>query len=621
MAKKNILHRSKLKKAKKLLADKKLDEADKILSVLAIQSPRDADVWLCLGYIAGTRQDYEKAGNCFKKALAIEPDNAKTLFNYGIALRDAGKFSEALEVFQKAFEKNPENTEILDCLAHACMNLGRLDEAQQAFSQSLVINPAQAETHSNLGSIYQAKGELSRAEACYREAVRLDPQIDIADNLGSVLISQGRYNESVDVYRAGLDKQPLNTRVFSNLLLGLNYMGDITQRAIYEEHRKWSDTFERPANYIAHELPARNHDKIRVGYYSPDFREHSVAYFIEPVIEHHDREKFITYAYYPSQKEDAVTRRLQDKFDNWRNISMMTVNEVADLVTTDEIDILVDLAGHTANNMLLLFANKPAPVQITYLGYPNTTGLKAIQYRLTDVIADPEGQDEYYSEALCRLPECFLTYRPDENAPNVSKPPVIQNSYITFGSFNNLAKINDKVITAWSKLLGRVSDSRLLIKNPSLTDKKTRQRYIDKFSQKGIEAGRIELLGHTPTRHEHLSLYNCIDISLDTFPYNGTTTTCEALWMGVPVISMCGTQHAARVSASLLSAAGRREWIAYSEEEYIEKAALLAENTQVLLTTRLRQREHLLQSTLLDARGFTSSLESEYQKIWQTAHQ
>ncbi len=270
MAKKNILLRSKLKKAKTLLSDNKFEEANEILSRLSVQSPRDADVWLCLGYIAGNRQEFEKAIGYFKKAVAIEPGNAKILFNYGIALRDAGKFDAAIYAFKKSLVKDPNNTETLDCLAHAYMGAGHQDKAAEVFKTSLKINPNQAETQSNLGSAYQAQGELSKAEQCYRQALRLNPQINISDNLGSVLISQGRYRESIEVYRSGLIKQPKNARVFSNLLLTLNYMEDISQVEMFDEHNKWSQVFEDPLNYMVHEASSHNKKSLRIGYYSPD---------------------------------------------------------------------------------------------------------------------------------------------------------------------------------------------------------------------------------------------------------------------------------------------------------------------------------------------------------------
>ncbi|MFC1589234.1 tetratricopeptide repeat protein [Pseudomonadota bacterium] len=617
MAKSSVLYRSKLKKAKQFIENKDFEEAEKILSQLVRKAPRDAEVWLYKGYVEGFKGAHEQAAENFKNALSIKPDDTNILYNYGIASRDSGDYQAAANAFIKSLKKDPDNTQKLDCLADVYMMLNELDKAEETFSKSLKINDFAPETHSNLGSVHQAKGELSKAEACYRKAQQLNPRLNIFDNLGSVLVSQGRYQESIDVYRAGLVEQPKNARVFSNMLLTLNYMGNVNQEEIFREHKKWGEVFDNPLNYIGHDKCRSNKKKLRIGYFSPDFREHSVAYFIEPIVEHHNKDEFETYAYYPSKKNDDVTVRLKSLFDAWRDISSMSEHEVAGIISNDEIDILVDLAGHTANNLLLAFARRPAPVQVTYLGYPNTTGLNAIQYRITDGIADPEDQDRFFSEELLRLPGCFLTYRPDENSPAVSDPPVMQNGFITFGSFNNLSKINNQVIDTWCEILKKVPDSRLFVKNPSLTDLETRERYLEKFKQSGIDRDRINLIGHTPTRYEHLLLYGEVDIALDTFPYNGTTTTCEALWMGLPVVVLCGECHAARVGTSLLNAVQRNEWIAYTADEYINKAVELAKDVALLKSIRLNQRGQMKDSPLLDSKSFVISLENEYQKIWK----
>lgn len=620
MAKSNVLYRSKLKKVKQLIDSKDFDAAETILDQLVRKAPRDAEIWLYKGYVEGFRGNHEKAAENFKKALSIKPDDTNILYNFGIACRDCGDFQTAANSFNKSLIKDPDNTQKLDCLADVYMALNEQEKAVEIFSRSLKINNAQPETHSNLGSVYQTMGELTKAEACYRKAQQLNPGLNIFDNLGSVLVAQGRYKESIEVYRLGLARQPKNARVFSNLLLTLNYMDDISQQEMFDEHKKWGGVFDDPTNYIVQESCRSDKKKLRIGYISPDFREHSVAYFIEPIIEQHNKDKFETYAYYPSKKCDAVTARLKSFFDAWHDVSAMTEAEIAEAIKADEIDIMVDLAGHTANNSLLVFAKKPAPVQITYLGYPNTTGLNAIQYRITDSIADPSDQDEFYTEQLCRLPNCFLTYRPDENSPDVSDPPFFKNEYITFGSFNNLAKISNRVIDVWCRILEKLPNSRLLVKNPSLTDLATRERYLEKFQQSGINKERINLIGHTPTRYEHLSLYGDIDIALDTFPYNGTTTTCEALWMGVPVIVLSGECHAARVGGSLLSAVNRREWVTDTDAEYINKAIELAKDSNQLMSYRNKQRDQMKASALLDSNSFVLSLENEFQRIWESTH-
>ena len=612
MAKKNILYRSKLKNAKKLLSENKLDEANVILSRLSVQAPRDVDIWLCLGFIAGKNREFNKATECFSKAVAIEPGNSKALFNYGIALRDSGKIDGAIEVFKKSLVNDQNNTETLDCLAHAYMTSGQLDEAVAVFRTSLKIAPNDAETHSNLGSLYQAKGLLADAEACYRTALKYNPSLNISENLGSVLLSQGRFDESVRAFQQGLQKQPNNSRLFSNYLLTTNYLVDKAQEDIYEEHKKYGAAFDNRDNSPALISGLHNHDRTRIAYCSPDYREHSVAYFIEPIFDRYDRKKFEVYAYNLSPKHDDIARRLKGKVDQWRDISNCSIQEIAGLIKNDEIDILVDLAGHTAHNCLLVFAERPAPIQITYLGYPNTTGMGSIAYRLTDHYADTSDQDAHYTETLIRLPGSFLCYRPDDDAPDVSEPPYSNNGYVTFGSFNNLSKINNNVIATWARILHSVENSKLLIKNSSLTDLSTRRNYYGLFEKHGINTERVELIGHTETRNDHLSLYGKIDIALDTFPYNGTTTTCEALWMGVPVVTQIGSRHASRVGYSLLNAADCMDWVAKDCDEYLYLAKNLASKPENLSEIRRNQRSKIRHSLLCDIDSFIKDLESAY---------
>jgi predicted O-linked N-acetylglucosamine transferase (SPINDLY family) len=286
-------------------------------------------------------------------------------------------------------------------------------------------------------------------------------------------------------------------------------------------------------------------------------------------------------------------------------------------IRDDGIDILVDLAGHTAGNSLKVFARQAAPIQVTWLGYPNTTGLEGMRCRIVDPVVDPPGQDSYYTENLVRLPGCFLCYKPPADAPAVSILPAAESAQLTFGSFNNLTKINDGVIRLWSEVIKAVPGSRLLLKNSSLTDEKTRLHYQQKFLEHGLDRECIELIGHTPTRQEHLALYDLVDIGLDTFPYNGTTTTCEALWMGVPVLTVAGEYHAGRVGLTLLEAAGLSDWVSDSDKDFIENAVKKSENLSKLSALRAGLRERLLASDLCNAAQFTSNLEHAYRGMWQ----
>ena len=295
----------------------------------------------------------------------------------------------------------------------------------------------------------------------------------------------------------------------------------------------------------------------------------------------------------------------------------MSDEEAAELIREDEIDILIDLAGHTAGNRMLLFARKPAPVQVSWIGYPTTTGLSAMDYKIVDSYTDPPGMTEqYYTERLLRLPESFLCYKPEREGPEVSPVPSLTSGHITFGSFNNFAKMSPEVVEAWANIMKAVPDSRLLLKSHCFSDAGTRRYASELFVRHGIEKERVELLLYEPSVHTHLSFYSRVDIGLDTFPYNGTTTTCEALWMGVPVVTLSGGTHASRVGKSLLSNIGLGELVALTEKEYMEAAIELANDTKRLQGLRKSLRDMMAHSPLTNAKQFTADLESCYRIMW-----
>jgi predicted O-linked N-acetylglucosamine transferase (SPINDLY family) len=308
--------------------------------------------------------------------------------------------------------------------------------------------------------------------------------------------------------------------------------------------------------------------------------------------------------------------------DHWRPIIGLSNRAIADQVRQDGIDILVDLAGHTAENRLPVFAYKPAPVQVTWLGYPGTTGMPVMDFRLTDDIADPPGEaDKYHSETLVRLPQGFLCYGPPEDAPDVSGLPARQNGHITFGSFNNLPKINPEVIALWSRLLDQVAGSRLLLKSKQFTDEYIRQRFLDLFSACGIAAERLTLLPRVDSTVGHLAIYHQVDIGLDPFPYNGTTITCEALWMGVPVITLRGDRHAGRVGASILTRMGLEDLVSESQDQYVETGIKLAKDMNSIENLRTNLRSRMQSSDLCDGRSFARIIEISFQKLWQNCCQ
>ena len=515
---------------------------------------------------------------------------------------------------QQALELHKEGTQFL--------RQRRVEEAIGVLRQLVELHPASARAHRDLGAAYLRADRLDDAQAALVRALELRPRFaDAFASIGDVFHLQGKVDEAIACYRKALQLKPSAAKVHSNLLLTLNYHRKLDAKVIFAEHAKWADQHARA---LAAEIREHHNDPdpdrpIRVGYVSPDFRRHSVNYFVEPLLTARDRGAFHVTCYSDVIRPDDETDRIMTLCDRWRDARPLSDEELAKLVRDDEIDILVDLAGHTGTNRLGVFARKPAPVQVTYLGYPNTTGLGAIDYRLTDAAADPPGKTEpFHIETLVRLPH-FLCYQPPADAPPVGPSPIAKNGFVTFGCFNVLAKVNPEAMGLWAKMMAVLPGSRLVMKDRLGTlAYPARRRYVqDIFAYHRVAADRLDLLGKEPDFGNHLSAYGKVDVMLDPFPYNGTTTTCEALWMGVPVVALAGTRHAARVGVSVLQAAELPELVAATPEAYARTAVALARDPQRLGQLRAGMRQRMSASPLLDAAAFTASLENAYRDMWQ----
>ena len=460
---------------------------------------------------------------------------------------------------------------------------------------------------------------------------------------GKVAYAQGNLDDAAACFEGSLARAPRSAESYDNLLVTINYLPDYSRGAIFEMHRDFDTRFGQPLARAAmlHTNSVDRDRRLRVGYVSPDFKAHSVAFFVTPVLRHHDHDRFEVFGYHNSRHSDGVTEALRHECDHWREIASLTDEEVAGIIRRDEVDILVDLTGHTAFNRLLTFARKPAPVQVTWLGYPNTTGLAAIDYRVTDDWTDPPGDaDRYYTERLIRLPTTFSCYSPPGDCPEVSPLPVATNGFVTFGSLNNFSKIHPEVVGVWIRLLEAVPQSRLIlvynggskswldniihrvrssaeIPFAALRAMSNLRLARKAFATSGISASRIKILRGSPSSVVHLQNYQKIDIALDPFPYNGTTTTCESLWMGLPVIALEGDTHAQRVSSGILNNVGLGELSARSHEEYLAIARRLSEDKRNLAALRATLRPMMSGSSLMDGREFTANLESAYRSMWE----
>ncbi|GFO65342.1 tetratricopeptide repeat protein [Geomonas paludis] len=563
----------------------------------------------------------EEARARLEELVRQEPPLPTACYLLAVLKGEDGQAQEAADLLARTLSLEPGNTKALNALGGALSQLGQLERAAAAFTEALRIDPGFGEARINLALLLKQALRFTEAEALLREGIQLDPgSLRLTYNLANVLHAQGRSLEAVAAYRETLRLDPDHLDARQNLLFALHYSPQFTRREIYAEHLTAARS--RPFRPDHRQDLPRPHPggRIRVGYLSPDFRGHAVASFIEPVLEQHDRDRFEIFCYANVATPDATTHLLQGLCDQWRDIHGMADHNAAALIAGDGIDILIDLAGHTSGNRLPVFCHRPAPVQVTWIGYPDSTGLKEMDYRITDALADPPGVDDrLHSEWLLRLPRTFCCYHPPAEAPELVPPPCSRNGYITFGSFNNLAKVTPEVIALWSRVLHAVRDSRLLLKAKPLADQGVRRRILDLFQEQGVAPGRIELdQGQRGTR-EHLEQYQRVDIGLDTFPYNGTTTTCEALWMGVPVISLSGDRHCARTGASLLTNCGLADLVTRSEAAFVEMARQVARDRETLREFRAGARERMRRSPLLDAAGVTRELETVLAELWETS--
>jgi len=602
-----------------LTAQGKLDEAIAAYRQAIGIKPDFAEAHSNLGFHLAAQGKPDDAIAAYRQAIRIRSNYAEAHYNLGNALSGQRKLDEAIAAYRQAIRIDPDLASAHSNLGNALTAQSKLDEAIAAYRQAIRIKPDFAKAHSNLGNALAGQGKLDEAVAAYRQAIRIKSDYaEVYSNLGNALTAQGKLDEAIAAHRQAIRIKSDYVEAFSNMLLCLNYDDKLTNDHLFAAHREWDERYgQRAPTFTTYDNDRDATRRLRVGYLSPDFRQHSVAYFVEPLLRGHDRQKVEVFCYAEVTWPDAVTTRLQGLADHWLVTVGLSDQRLAERIRSDGIDILVDVAGHTARNRLLVFARKPAPVQVTWLGYPNTTGLNAIDYRLVDAVTDPAGEaDAWASETLVRLEDGFLCYGGLRDGPEPTPPPCLKTGTVTFGSFNNPAKVSTATFDAWAKLLSRLPQARLILKGKSLADAATRALFFARLGERGV-ADRVELVTWLAGAAEHLALYHRVDIALDPFPFNGTTTTCEALWMGVPVITLRGHRHAGRVGASLLTQIGLTDLIANSIEEYVEIAVTLAGNSGRLDDLRRALRPRMAASAMCDEGAFACKMEAAFRSMWQ----
>ena len=557
---------------------------------------------------------YEDATLCLKKAIKLAPHKLESYASLADVFHKLGKFDDALITYENVIKLNSNYFPAYLNMAKILNELGKLYEAINVYNKVIKINPNLAITYYNLANIQKKLNKIEDAVINYKKALEIKP--DFADahyNLANTFSNLGEKNQADISYENALKINPKNPKFWSNKLLNLNYNENLSCEYIFNQHKLFDEQFSYlNKNNIKNRI---KNNRLRIGYVSADFRKHSVAYFIKALFKNHNTRLIETFCYYNNYIIDETTELLKTYCENWRSIFEMDDQDVYKKIKDDRIDILVDLSGHTPGNKLLVFASKAAPIQITYLGYPNTTGLSSMDYRLTDKYADPgDSSDPLFSEKLIKLNKSFLCYSGNDDISFNKTIPQNKNNFITFGSFNNFKKISANVIKTWSNILLSIPNSHLILKSSeNIFDKNF---LLKKFFDQGIKKENIKIIDKQIHAQDHMKLYDEIDVALDTFPYNGTTTTFESLWMGVPVITLSGNNHMCRVSSSILKNLNLNNFIAYNVNDYQKIAIKMSSDKEYLLELKIGLREELKKSNLCDGKSFTREVEEKFYQIY-----
>lgn len=597
---------------------KKYAEASSLFKQAFEINPSSVEVCRHLAKSLYFSNKVESGKQYFEQVLKLNSDDVESLSFLGRIFRDQGKYEEALLYYKRLNSIQPSG------FSHAnvglvLQDLGRATEATIQYKEALKHTPDSYEFYNNLALLYNDMARYEEAYSCYENALRLNPNNPLLlSNAAATYKDLGFLDKAIELLKRAISITPDHGYLYSNLLFVMLYAASVKPEELASTSRIFGEKIVDPLLIKkAHSNNKNTERKLRIGYVSPDFFKHAVHYFLEPLLILHDRTKFEIFAYSNTPKEDDVTERIKKEVDHWRDIRFLSDEKITSLIEADSIDILVDLTGHTGKNNLRIFAQKPAPIQITWLGYPATTGMKAIDYRITDIYAEPVGMTEHLNtETLWRLPQIFCCYQPSENSPAViDHSPFEDNDYITFGCFNNFAKVTDDVMRTWSKIMAQVPKSQLLLEIFGVDIAMVRDQVQKRLEAAGIPLDRVIL--ETRRRTNQYILYNRIDIALDPYPCNGGTTSMDTMWMGVPMITLAGRHFVSRMGVTILTNAGLPELIANSEDAYVKITVDLANDRERLKKMRHGLQEKVVASPLMDQKLFARNMEAAYREMWK----
>ncbi|MGE3273378.1 MAG: tetratricopeptide repeat protein [Chloroflexota bacterium] len=571
-----------------------------------------------LGVILQALDRLEQAIPCFEQAIGLAPAYADAHFNLGVARQAQDRPDLAVGCYQEALRVRAAYPAAQYNLGNALRELGQPERAAEAYRAVLALDPGHFDAQNNLGVVLQDLGDRDGAIECFERTIALRPEYAQAHtNLAHLLRDRGRFDEAIQAYRRALALQPDDIQAHSGLILVLDHHEGATPADRLAERRAWNERHARALMAAAppHTPGPATDRPLRVGYVSGDFFYHSASSGFAPVILNHDPAQIEAVCYATITRTDAQTARFKAGVPHWRDVTSLSDEAVADLIRADEIDILVDLGGHSASGRLRIFAHKPAPVQVTAWGYITGTGLDAVDYLLADPVALPPEAEQWYSERVVHLPS-IVCYEPAANLPPVAPPPILERGAVTFGSFNRATKLSDDALDLWGRVVATVPGSRMILKSPGLNDPENQTRILAAFARHGVGPERVEILGQTPLL-EHIAAYSRIDVQLDPFPHVGGATTFEGLMQGVPCVTLLGELIQGRLSASFLTQLGLTDLIAQTPDEYVVIAARLAADPDRLTRERETLRERLLAAPLADGPGYTRAVEALYRELWQ----
>jgi predicted O-linked N-acetylglucosamine transferase (SPINDLY family) len=591
----------------------RIDESISAYRQNLIVRPDSAETLHNLAYALRRKGLLEVAEACVRRALALQPNIPEAHSTLGAMLLARSMLDAAISEFNAALQLKPEYAEAYSNLGASLRLQGDLKAAVAALRKAIELKPNLAEAHNNLGIALKEMGRLTEAIVSYKRTLRLKDQPDVHNNLGNAYKDSGQLDEAIVCFERAVSLAPTDAPIHSNWVYTLRFHPKYDAAALFHAERGWNEMHAKPlAQFIRpHENDPDQERRLRIGYVSPYFYFQAESFFVVPLLEAHDHQQFEIHCYASVIRPDHITERIRKSADVWHDVLACNDAELAEQIRRDQIDVLIDLAMHMAQNRLPMFARKPAPVQVAWLAYPGGTGLDTMDYRITDGFMDPEGRETpFYAEESIRLPNCWCCYDPRCDIPPAA--PRAQGP-IRFGSINNPCKVNEPLLRLWSQVLHAAADSRLLIQTISTIH---RDQIRDFLVSLGISANRLEFVPRCP-RTDYLRLYERIDICLDPLPYNGITTTCDALWMGVPVVSLTGKSAAGRAGWSLLANLGLSDLVAHTPKQFIDITSNLASDLLRLAQLRSTLRERMQRSPLIDSQRFARNMEAAYRKMWQ----